>query len=192
MANLVASIGSTGSRADSRPPISYPMRGKKLILHTPHTPITYLTQISKIYNDRKKGSLMELIKEVIKQDIAAAIQAFERDDFRFVNIMGNRLMSNLLLAGESNLMILGYLLKEVSKEFEEIRGRGRLAKCKEVGKKFLNDLHAMIKDETDAKEAWERYYEYENNVRKYIPDDIEVNVYKENIDFTKKSHFSAC
>lgn len=130
---------------------------------------------------------MELIKEVIQQDIAVAIRAFEGDNFGLVNIMGNRLMSNLLLGGQGDLMIFGYLLKEASTEFENIRrrDRGRLEKCKEVGRKFLNDLHTMMKDEVDAREAWGRYYEYEKRIVKYLPTDFELATYTENPRFTR-------
>ena len=130
---------------------------------------------------------MELMKEIIKQDIAAAIQAFEGDDFGLVNIMGNRLMSNLLLVGQGDLMIYGYLLKEASKEFERIRrmGKGRLEESKKIGRKFLEDLQAMVKDEVDARKVWERCYEYEKSIVKYLPTDFELAAYTENPRFTR-------
>ena len=133
---------------------------------------------------------MEPTIEVIKQDISAAIAAFEENNFRFVNIMGNRVMSNLLIGGRNDLMIFGYLLKEVSQEFESIRIRyeKRLGDCKEIGEKFLKDLHSMVDDEKiGAKEVWKQYYDYEKEIIKYIPSEVELLVYKNNIDFTNQA-----
>lgn len=128
---------------------------------------------------------MEPVKEVIKQDLLAAIKAFKKGEFGFVNIMGNRLMSNLLLSNQKDLMIFGYPLKEVSKEFERIRNMGRLEECKGIGEKFLTDLVAEIKDDINPAKVWGRFYQYEIAIRRYLLHPEFETVYKNNIEFTK-------
>jgi len=133
---------------------------------------------------------METVIEVIKQDISAAIKALDKDDFRFINTMGNRIASNLLIGERKDLMIIGYLLREIGLEFGIIKGKDekRLGKCREFGRKFLRGLQSIIsRDKINTKEIWELYYDYEDNVRKYIPMDIEISVYKDIPEFTGKT-----
>lgn len=131
----------------------------------------------------------DIVLDVIKQDISAALKALDEDDFRFITIMGNRIASNLLIGERKDLMIIGYLLREVGHEFEAVKRRDekRISECKEHGRKFLKGLQSAIGEEKVSPKIWDLYYEYENHVRKYIPDKKELSVYKDAPKFTEKT-----
>lgn len=133
---------------------------------------------------------MDIVIDVVKQDLSAALKALDEDNFRFVTIMGNRVTSNLLIGERKDLMVFGYLLREVGHEFEAIKRRDekRIGECKEIGIEFLKGLRSIIiKESILSKEIWELYYEYENNIIKYIPDKIELSVYTSAPEFTEKA-----
>lgn len=129
------------------------------------------------------------VNEAIKQDIMAALKAFEKDDFGFVTTMGNRVTSNSLIGDRNELMVLGYLLREVGLEFSAIHSRDekRIPRCKTYGQKIIQSLLSMSDKKINPKELWESYYTYENSIRKYVPTDFELAVYKDNPDFTRKA-----
>ncbi len=61
---------------------------------------------------------MDSIIPIVKQDVTAALEYFKTKNFEFLGIIGNRIMSNLLIREEKELMIIGYMIKEVSDEFD--------------------------------------------------------------------------
>lgn len=133
---------------------------------------------------------MDATLKVIKQDLSAAINAFEEENFKYVNIMANRIMSNSLMGDNKNdYMIVGQLVKEISGEFGNINDvyKERIKDCKTIGSKFLKELQNYIeKEEYQVNELWESFYQYEKNIRGYFMTDIEIDSYDENLEFTRK------
>jgi hypothetical protein len=134
--------------------------------------------------------MRKMIIEIINQDMTTAIEALKRDEFDFINIIGNRITVNLMVGNRNDLMMVGFFLKEVSGELEEIRrsNERNLLKCKEKGRKFLEDLQSLLKmDQIDKREIWKKYGNYEGDIRKYLLNDIEASIYKESQNFTKET-----
>lgn len=128
--------------------------------------------------------------EIINQDMAAAIEALKRDEFDFVNIIGNRIATNLMIGNRNDLIMVGFLVKEVPVELERIRdvNERNLPKGKDIGRRFLEELQSLLnKDQIDKKEIWEKYFNYEEDIRKYLLTGIESSTYKENPNFTKET-----
>jgi len=127
--------------------------------------------------------------ETIKLDMLVAIEALKRDNFDLVNIIGNRIASDSMIIKRNELIITGFLLKEVSIEIRRVKeiNEKNLTRCKDTGRKFLEGLLSLLEDKIVNKEIWEKYQNYEKEVRKYLISDIESSIYKENPDFTKET-----
>jgi hypothetical protein len=125
--------------------------------------------------------------ETIKQDVSVGIEALKRDNLDLVNIIGNRIATDSMIIKRNELIIIGFLLKEVSLEIRRIKeiNEKNLTRCKEVGRKFLEGLLSLLEDKMENKEIWERYQNYEREIRKYHIAGVESSLYKENPDFTK-------
>jgi|GEM_PF-2039354 len=134
--------------------------------------------------------MREMIIETINQDMAAAIEALKKDEFDFVNIIGNRIATNLMIGNRNDLIMIGFLLKEVPVELERIKDTNEknFPKCKNMGRKFLEELRELLsKDQIDKKEFWKNYENYKKGIRKYLLNDIEASTYKESQNFTKET-----
>ena len=127
--------------------------------------------------------------ETIKQDILVAIEALKRDDLDLVNIIGNRIATNSMFIKRNDLIIIGFICKEISSETRRAKkiNEKNLMKCKDAGRKFLEGILYLLEDKIENKEIWEMYQNYEKGIRKYLIDDIESSIYKENPDFTKET-----
>lgn len=127
--------------------------------------------------------------ETIKQDISVAIEALKRDNLDLVNIIGNRIATDSMIIKRNDLIIMGFLCREVSVEIrrgKEINEKN-LMRCKDAGRKFLEGILSLLEDKIENKEIWEKYQNYEKEVRKYLIGDIESSIYKDNPDFTKET-----
>jgi hypothetical protein len=118
---------------------------------------------------------------VILQDIKAAIKAFELDDFEWMNIFGNRIMSDALFGDDGKLALPGFFLKHVAITYMRLKASlssSKFSEAKEVGKKYLATL-SRFSMESAEDELWENFHKFNNDIRKYIITDIEREVYKE-------------
>lgn len=124
--------------------------------------------------------------EVIKQDLNVALTAFGNKDFSFVGIIGNRIMTNVLLGDQLELMPIGYFLKEVAAESHIIFDKDdtNLSDYMSVGSEFISNIISVVNENKFYKEIWDFYYQYEKEAIKAIPKDVESLHYKENIRFT--------
>ncbi len=133
---------------------------------------------------------MDSIIQIVSQDVAAALEYFKIKDFEFLGIMGNRIMSNLLICGVKDLMVIGYMIKEVSDEFNYISEEDpiRLNGCMDAGKQFIKSMlnKVSVRDFSEA-EVWDDYYNYKMKIVEFIPTDVELSVYKSNPGFTGKT-----
>ena len=127
--------------------------------------------------------------ETIKQDISVAIEALKRDNLDLVNIIGNRIATDSMIIKRNDLIITGFLCKEISLEIRRVKeiNEKNLMMCKDAGEKFLEGILSLLEDKIENKEIWEKYQNYEKGVRKYLIGDIESSIYKENPDFTKET-----
>lgn len=127
--------------------------------------------------------------KIIIQDINVAIEALKKDNLELVNIIGNRIATDSMIIERNDLIILGFLCREVSFELRSIKGRNErnFGKCKEAGIKFLGDLRSLLEAEIENKDIWLKYQDYEEKVRKYLLSDIESSIYQKNPDLTRKT-----
>ncbi len=134
---------------------------------------------------------MDTTTNVIRQDIKVARNAINDKDFGMVNVIGNRIMSNLLVEGREELMIIGWMLKDLGGELSGIKERkeeGKLEDAIKSAKEHLDELGDMlVHKRTSASDLWDRYFDIENKIRKYILSKSEADEYKEEHEFSKKA-----
>lgn len=133
---------------------------------------------------------MEYIEKVINQDINVALDYFKIKKFDDLGIIGNRLMSNLVIGERDNLIFLGYLLREIATDYKAItiNYETRLNECMDIGTEFIQQiLNFLSSDETDIIKIWEYFFEYEKKIIKFISSDIELSNYDDNIEFSQQT-----
>jgi len=132
---------------------------------------------------------METTIITIKQDLNVARQYFRLKNFELMGDIGDRIMSNLFLGGVKDLMIIGYLIKELSEEFIGIREEDpvRLNGCMDAGERFILDLTDTINEEYHPIMVWEHWSIYKTKIVEFIPTDVELMIYQKDVEFTTQT-----
>jgi hypothetical protein len=134
---------------------------------------------------------MDTTINVIIQDIKVAEKAIEIKEFGMVNTIGNRIMSNLLVGDGEELMIIGWILKDLGMELGSIKERKEetgLDNAIGSAKDHLEELIKMLQEErTSASDLWDRYFDIENKIRETLLTKFEAGVYKEEPEFSRKA-----
>lgn len=131
---------------------------------------------------------MEPIFTIIKQDLEVAKRAVAEDDFNLVNIIGNRIMTNIFTTNNNEMMILGWLIKELGLELISLNQMkyDKINEIKNYSATYLNELISTVASEnTESKVYWQKFFEIENKLRKSILSKNEDVVYNEQADFSK-------
>jgi hypothetical protein len=134
---------------------------------------------------------MDTTTNVIRQDLKVAKNAIDDEEFEMVNVIGNRIMSNLLVEDREELMIVGWMLKDLGGELGGIKERkeeGKLEDAKKLAKEHLDELGDMLTTKrTSASDLWDRYFDIEKKIRKDILSRSEADEYKEEHEFSKRA-----
>lgn len=132
------------------------------------------------------------INEIIKQELFVAEGNLEdKKKFGVVNIIGNRIMSKLMVEGDTKLMVLGWLLKEIGGELEGIKSqddKAKLAEGKKSAKEFFSNVHGIISaEDVKVEKIYDTYLDYQKKIRKHLLEKPEDKVYNEDLEFTRKN-----
>lgn len=135
---------------------------------------------------------MSLINQVIKEDLKIAKKYLEKKP-ELVAVIGNRVMSNLLVADnndENILMLAGWTLREISATLTNINRLGDESKSVNginISKDYLDKLIDYVSKNTytDIK-LCELYINYEKNIRVHILSESEDDIYTKKPEFTRK------
>jgi len=134
---------------------------------------------------------MDHTTNVIRQDIKVARNAIDEKEFGIVTTIGNRIMSNLLVEGREELMIIGWMLKDLGGELDGIKERKEEEKLEDAiksAKEHLDELGNMLMQKrTSASDLWDRYFDIEKKIRKTLLSKLEDDEYKEEHEFSKKA-----
>ena len=99
---------------------------------------------------------ISLIIDVLRQDLKVAENAINENNFGFVGVIGNRIMSNLL-ADESKtkeFMLIGWILKDISGELETVKrlkDSNKLTNSTKTAKEYLEKIGTML----SKKNVWQ-------------------------------------
>ena len=134
---------------------------------------------------------MDTTINVIRQDLKVARNAIDAEEFGMVNVIGNRIMSNLLVEDREELMIIGWMLKDLGGELggiKEGKEESKLEDAKKLAKEHLDELGDMlVHKRTSASDLWDRYFDIEKKIRKDILSELEADEYKEEHEFSRKA-----
>lgn len=138
---------------------------------------------------------MDEIFTIIKQDLKVAEKAIVENDLNFVVIIGNRIMTNLLVADRTDFMILGWLIRDLGLDLlyieskkEKLTGKYKaIDRAKEISGKYLIEVMEEIERESPVTRIiYDKYYILQSELRKFILSNKERIVYDERPEFTKK------
>ena len=134
---------------------------------------------------------MDIANNVVRQDLKVAKKAIGAKNFGMVNVIGNRIMSDLLVEDRKDSMIIGWMLKDLAGELnniEEGEDEGKLVHATKSAKDHLEELGSMlVTKRTRASDLWERYFDIEKKIRKDLLSDLEDGEYNEAHEFSKKA-----
>lgn len=127
--------------------------------------------------------------ELIAQDITVAEKYLELKKFDLINIIGNRILQHLFIINKKELMIYGIVIKEISYDLGQVKAQ-KLKKdietCNILAKTCLEDIKSSLSD-VCPENIWNAYYDFENQIRKYILIPEESAVYKDDFEFATKA-----
>lgn len=135
---------------------------------------------------------MSLELEIIKEDLKVARKYLGDNNFDYVNIIANRIMSNLLVAegNDKILMTIGWILRDISGEMNLSKGykdKSKISNAVNEAKTSLDKLiDILAKNEQTEQKILEIYFNYQKRVRKYLLPVPEDSVYTIKPEFTRK------
>lgn len=131
------------------------------------------------------------IAELINQDLEIANQLVEVKKFDPLNVVGNRILQNLFVLNKRKMMFIGLALKEISHDLQVVNSTSdknskNIKICQAFAKVAIENMK-IISDNVDLVEIWHHYIDFENNVRKYLLDEEERAIYKEDTEFSTEA-----
>jgi len=128
------------------------------------------------------------IYEILKQDFAAAKEAFDVSDFHALNIYSNRLMSNVVFGDDDDkqYIVPGYFLRIIATEFLAIRDEKVATAALQPAGQFIAILERGFTTELDLTTIWGGFFDYSETRRKLFLTPAEGKIYKPNPSFTAR------
>lgn len=131
-------------------------------------------------------------RDACLDDLKAAKEAFDKDDFALQNILGNRLLSNALFLKEDQerFLMAGFFAKDLAVELLLVSATGKtaaIASAKTAATPYFTKAYTHVLSATkfDFEVIWKNYEDYSDRLRKYHLSDLEAHAYSENKIFTK-------
>lgn len=124
-------------------------------------------------------------KATIIRDLNVAIEALKQHNLDLINIIGNRISSDSLIIKKDEFIIIGFLCKDISQEIRISKFWGQIGfeQSSKIGLTFLERLKSIVDGGFDIKLIWKEYNNYEIQIRKYLINNIEYEIYKEDFEF---------
>lgn len=130
---------------------------------------------------------------IINQDLEVASKAINDGDFHFVTIIGNRIMTNLYALNKNELMILGWILRDIGGDLLNISTRNKnvkekiISNAKKLAIDYLISLQSDItQNSLNSKNIYDKYEETQSEMRKFILSKRERLTYDEESEFSKQ------
>jgi hypothetical protein len=133
-------------------------------------------------------------RDACLEDLKAAREAFDKDNFAFQNILANRLLSNalFLLDDQKRFLMAGFFAKDLAIELLLVSATGKtaaIASAKTASTTYFDKLHSLVLSagEFDFEAFWKNYEECSERLRKFHITDVEDHSYTRNKLFTKRA-----
>lgn len=129
---------------------------------------------------------------VFRQDLNAAVNSLQSEDFTNTTVFSNRIMSNALFGSERKLALVGFFLRDVSLVIGGIRARAAatpFSTALSLTKTYASGVLEKTKDPNFSEDdLWILYHDFHLKIRQVYLTSTEQNVYSEtNVAFTRES-----
>lgn len=126
--------------------------------------------------------------QVLREDIKAAVNAFEENDFDEMNIFANRAMANVIMGSTPKHVLPGFFLKDIATVYRilNLRKIKDFETAKSHGRDYLKSLSNLLLD-FDERTAWEEYHKFDLRIRKFTMSKNEESAYGENLSFSESA-----
>lgn len=130
------------------------------------------------------------VANLINQDLSVAITYINDQKYDSVNIIGNRILQNLFAINKNELMIIGLIVKEVSFDLQQINASEykkdkKIDMCKPFAIECIQRL--ILDDKPSTIEIWNSYFDFEDEIRKYLLVLEEREIYKDNHEYSTEA-----
>lgn len=129
--------------------------------------------------------------DVLAQDFDAIIKAFEAEEFGLMQILSNRIMSNMLFFKPIPNYLPGYICKDIATAFERIKIQkgSAFSTSKVTIKPILLELNQAFMAHSPEEQSlyWDIFDRYNKEIRSFTLTDSERDSYKPNFEFTEKA-----
>lgn len=131
---------------------------------------------------------MTSIYDILKQDFAAAREAFANTDFHNMNICANRLMGNVIFGekGDRKYMVAGYFLRIVANDFLVRTDEEDAKSIRQHAEQFVAAIDRGFKEDLELTAIWKGFFDYTQRKRENLMSSAERKVYTENRAFTAR------
>ena len=122
--------------------------------------------------------------ETILQDINVGLKTVDEKDALFLNIIGNRILSDITFLEDKTSFLSGVFFKEISDfmgrtlpmyDEEEI-----ISICRET----IISIKDLVMQTAEYEFYWKVYYEFETKSREYLQKESEKDSYTENPEYS--------
>jgi len=125
----------------------------------------------------------------LRADFTAAMEAFDSHAFKDMNIMANRILSDIVFGGQEyrKYILTGHILKTISGSLAQTSGEGYdTVEIHNAVEKILNKLQETLHNPISNADVWNTFAEYESGSRLLRCPPSERKAYKEaNPQFTR-------
>lgn len=131
------------------------------------------------------------VAKLVNQDVDIAFKLVEGNKLDVLNVMGNRILQNLFALNNRELMILGLAIKEITSNLGAVHGildetDEGIIDCHEIAKVAIQNMK-ITSNCVEPVKIWNQYINFENNVRTYLINQEERDVYKDDTEFSKEA-----
>ncbi len=132
----------------------------------------------------------DISAEMYAKNIEVATLSFKTEEFQFMNILGNRIMSDSLFGNVKDFALFGFFVKQMALNYLNLKPRiseSDFLDAKLVGEKYLETLSSVSKY-ADISKSWADYHEFNIQIMQYSASDINKNIkeiYGDNSNITE-------
>lgn len=123
--------------------------------------------------------------DIIIQDIEVALKSIDKKDYGFINIIGNRVLSNIMFFDDKSSFLSGIFLKEISLTLIRTQSVENFDEIISLSNESIESLKKLVeKHENDYSKYWKIYYNFEKKTRCYLQNESENESYNENFEYS--------
>ncbi len=124
--------------------------------------------------------------EIFNQDLEYCIKTYENNRFDLMNIAANRLMENSIFLENKKIFLIAAMFKDIANDYMDIFQNkiDIFNSAKVLGKKTITSIKNNFYSGISIESIWQDFQEFTMKINEFHKDELESEVYTENIEFT--------